>query len=479
MSPRKYMQQKVRALPLGQCYMTTGRETSGWTRVVVTRVRPNGNLVLGAFRLDTWCLGVREARYDVNMHPEDLAERVADEEWVEIPYEDAHALIYGVVDFARAGGVEPIPEFDPAAFILNPPVKKFGYDDDDDLSGPEFGVDGRHIMHADADRQERLYIPVLRRRLGEEFAIEGEEPPTTVTVKSRRAVGRQARDVKREKQLRRKVNYPSEIIVSHQEVKDEVTERKHFEGLSHESLDRLLRLPAEEVASDASAILMYTIGKTQRGVERHTIGRLRDGMVLNSLLLITATAQATSLDCVLELMRQSEEFVDYHLNGGAEVILPCAVAETGYTRIDDIVEYLHEPGVSPYLKAYAIRALGMIAVRHARLNDKVCEIFRDILLNGIKEVGEEEGAAIIGYIIAVAASIGAQRLKPEIRAAYEAGGVAIYRAGTIEEVEEMLAMPRPEPTEDMLFEQFEEWLPDNRKSPKPRIKSKHRKSKGS
>ncbi len=467
MSPKKYMQQKARTLPLGKCYMTAGREKTGWTRVVVSRVRPNGNLVLGAFRLDTWCLGVREARYDVNMHPEDLADRVADAEWQEIPYEEAEALIYGAVDYARAGGVEPIPEFDPAAFILNARKKKYSFDEEeDDADGPEFGIEGRHIMHAEATREERLYIPVLRRRLGDEFAIEGEEPPTAVTVKSRKAIGKQARDVRREKQIRRKVTYPPEIIVAHQEVKDEVTDRKHFDGLSRETLERLLRLPPGELASDASMILMHTIGKTRRGVERRTIGRLRDGIALNSLLLLTASAQADSLDAVLEFMRQSEEFIDYHLNGGAEVILPCAVAETGYTRIDDIVAYIHEPGISPYIKAYAIRALGMIAVRHSKMSDRVRDAFRSILLNGVQGADEEESATIIGFVIAAAADIGARQLQPEIRAAYEAGGVDIYRAGTIEEVEEMLAMPRADRNRDMLFEQFREWLPKSQDDPK-------------
>ncbi|MDE7160185.1 MAG: DUF1186 family protein [Muribaculaceae bacterium] len=459
MSPKKYMQQKVRALPLGKCYITTGRDETGWTRAVVSRVRPNGNLVLGVFRLDTWCLGVREARYDVNMHPEDLADRVADEEWREATYDEIHALVYGVVDFARKGGVEPIPEFYTAAFILNPPAVRSRYDEEEDSDGPEFGVEGRHVMHADATREERLYIPVLRRRLGDEFAVQGEEPPTEVTAKTRKATGRRSRDVKREKMARRKVTYPSEILVTHAEVKDAVTDRHHFEGLTREMMAPLLKLPGRELAADASAILMYAIGKTRRGIERRTIGRLRDGIVLNSLLLITASARAEALDALLELLRQSEEFLDYHLNGGADVLLPCAVAETGSTRIDDIVAYIGEPEISPEIKAYAIRGLGMIAVRHASKREKVCEVFREFLLKGVPTVSDEESASILGYIIAAAADMGASQLRPEIRAAYAAGGVDLYRAGTVEEVEELLSIPRPRQNDDMLFEQLEDWMP--------------------
>ncbi len=40
--------------------------------VIVTRMRPSGNLVMGSFLVDTFCLGVKDAGYHENMTPSDF-----------------------------------------------------------------------------------------------------------------------------------------------------------------------------------------------------------------------------------------------------------------------------------------------------------------------------------------------------------------------------------------------------------------------
>ena len=65
-SPKKFMQTKARTLPIGKCYVNDGWEENGFAIVVVTRIRPSGNLVYGQFLVDTYCLGVKDAFFVEN-----------------------------------------------------------------------------------------------------------------------------------------------------------------------------------------------------------------------------------------------------------------------------------------------------------------------------------------------------------------------------------------------------------------------------
>ena len=107
MSPEKYIKEKARMLPLGKCYTYANWKDADEIMVIVTRIHPKGTVTCADFCIDKLCRGLIGTRYFFNVSPRKLAEIVeyySDKEndrMVEIPYEVAHNLIYGSIEFAE------------------------------------------------------------------------------------------------------------------------------------------------------------------------------------------------------------------------------------------------------------------------------------------------------------------------------------------------------------------------------------------
>ncbi len=165
----KYIRRCARKLPLGKCYIGRGWEERGICDVVVTRTHRNGDILFGAFLVDTFCLGVKDVayrdEYPQDDFDEDILERIfSSTGYDECPYEDAHNLIYSAIEFAEEAGIEPDKTFtEVGQYILE--------EDNDDIPLKEFpmGRDGKYILIEGPTGRERKYRKTLQQRLGDRF----------------------------------------------------------------------------------------------------------------------------------------------------------------------------------------------------------------------------------------------------------------------------------------------------------------------
>lgn len=111
-SPERFMREKARKLPVGKCYITSHWKEAGKSNLIVTRLRPNGNMVAGVFLVDTFCLGVKDAFYFVNLEPDRLESYLTQFRegpgFEEIGYNEAHNTIYGAVAYAQDAGIKAV-----------------------------------------------------------------------------------------------------------------------------------------------------------------------------------------------------------------------------------------------------------------------------------------------------------------------------------------------------------------------------------
>lgn len=145
LSPEKYIRTRARALPIGPCYINTNWRDSGKAMITVTRVHINGNITFGAFLVDLYCLGVKEAFWDFNRHPADFEKYIDGQQngnpygirVMRTDYVLVHNIIYGAVEYAGEIGFYPHRSFEPAKYIL---------EEDDEhvkLINIEFGYKGK------------------------------------------------------------------------------------------------------------------------------------------------------------------------------------------------------------------------------------------------------------------------------------------------------------------------------------------------
>ena len=104
--------------------------------------------------------------YFFNISPENLKEIVEyysdaeNDRMVEIPYEVAHNLIYGSIEFAEEAGIEPVDAWDITQYILE--------EDDDNVPLIEYqwGLNGMHYLLA----EDRLEVSCYLSTMQEHFA---------------------------------------------------------------------------------------------------------------------------------------------------------------------------------------------------------------------------------------------------------------------------------------------------------------------
>ena len=457
LSPYRFMREKARTLPVGKCYIAPPDwQESGMAHVIVTRVRPSGNLVMTSFLVDTFCLGVKDAGYHENMTPSDFEEYLNNYRkgmgLEEISYNEAHNILYGAIAFAEDGGIKPNKEFDPAGYILEEDTE------DIPLIEYDFGKNGKHFLVVNPDRKEMPYYHTLKKNLGDDFEYVmpfGEEyeddsddddeysPLSKIdseTIKKAfEGMSKWQEESDRhpdEKYTYQYPDYPQTLSVKNQFIADELLSPDNYSCLPREVIDRILALPKDEAAQDISNVMLYSIGKTYKGINDDTIESWNNSAIMHSLILLAQLQSDKGLDAVLEIMRQTDEFADYHLGDLTPELLHPALYACGKDNITAIEAYLSQPGLDSYLRSQAPDALAMIIFNQPERRGEIIEVFRRLLINMTSNLPVQKACdgTFAGFVMSNLMDIDAKELIPEIKATFATDCVNKTIAGGCKEV---------------------------------------------
>ena len=119
-SPKKYIETKVRKLPVYKCLITSAWEELNMANVMVMRKHITGNVTVGYYLVDLLCLGVKDTFYHFNVPEEEAIERFGDtfEFMEETDYNLAHNVIYAAYEFAMEFDIPPHKDFKLTRYIL-------------------------------------------------------------------------------------------------------------------------------------------------------------------------------------------------------------------------------------------------------------------------------------------------------------------------------------------------------------------------
>ena len=457
LSPYRFMREKARTQPIGKCYIAPPDwQESGMAHIIVTRVRPSGNLVMAAFLVDTFCLGVKDAGYHENIPTSDFEEYLNNYKkgmgLKEISYDEAHNIIYGAMAFAEESGIKPAKEFDPAGYILEEDT------DDIPLIEYDFGKNGKHFLIVNSDRKEMPYYHILKKNLGDDFEFvlpygEADEEDYEEDEKSLPA-GATLNDVKKalEKMMKMQEetkrlypdeeytyqypDYPQTLSVRNQFIADELLSSDNYSCLPHEVIDRILALPKDEAAQDISNIILYSIDKTYKGINDDTIENWDNSAIMHSLILLAQLQSDKGLDAVLEIMRQNGEFADYHLGDLAPELLHPALYACGRDNLPALEDYLNQSGLDSYLRSQAPDALAMVVFKHPERRDEIIAVFRRLLNEMTINLSVQRACdgTFAGFVMSNLMDIDAKELIPEIKATFATDCVNKTIAGDCKEI---------------------------------------------
>jgi len=168
LSPENYMKTRARLLPLGECYISKSWKESGLANIVITRRHVTGNLTLGFFEVDLYCLGVKDAFWKFNAFPGIIKDILANQkeysepgnEFVPVDYVLAHNIIYGAEEYAGDLGFKPHKGFNLAQYVLEEDDEKI------ELIDIEFGLDGRPAIFLGREEHPSNILAALDKSVG-------------------------------------------------------------------------------------------------------------------------------------------------------------------------------------------------------------------------------------------------------------------------------------------------------------------------
>jgi hypothetical protein len=132
-SPKKYLKEKGRLLPIHQCLVADDYKNNGLTMCLLVRAQPGGKFTFTSLLIDRLCLGVKSCMVNCNLTMNEI-EEITDKMETNAAVEEVspayfHNLIYAAIDFAEELGFKTPDDFYLAEYVLDPALIDDGIDD--------------------------------------------------------------------------------------------------------------------------------------------------------------------------------------------------------------------------------------------------------------------------------------------------------------------------------------------------------------
>lgn len=144
--PKDYILKVKNTLPIHETLLVKDADDSGVGQGLISRKRPNGDLVIGLFLVDKYCLGVKDAHYAIMDHEryayfKEMIEERSNFQFQKVQPNILYSFVHGAIDFAKKAGFKPCEDYGIAGHLLDlrGTYKK-------DLEGLEFGHEGLHYF---------------------------------------------------------------------------------------------------------------------------------------------------------------------------------------------------------------------------------------------------------------------------------------------------------------------------------------------
>ena len=452
LSPEQFIKQKARNLPIEVCYISKDIEEVGEGTVMVVRRHPNDKFTLATYLLDIFCLGVKDTFYRLRLDEfeyEEFFDKYTSMEVKEITYNEAHNWIYGAIAFAEEAGIAPHKDFNVTQYMLE--------EDTEDIPLIEYnyGKDGKHFLVAMSQLELSRYIPILKKNLGDDFDYvlqddedeyddyeevqdEDEEPidleQLMENFKNSPLFKKYGPDTEYTYQH---PEYPMVLNVENKGLVSTLFDPANFSGLSDEDTDRILVMPHDTLRRDLEQIILFHTGETCDGIPEDLWEADNGSPITHALFLLGEIGDEGSLDVVLETLRQSSEYSDFHFGDlMTEIYLP-TLYKLGKDRLDKLMEFAKEKGFDTFNHVKIFPPVAYIAYLHPERRNEVIEWFREILRFATEKLPETQyfDSELAGMMLSDLIDLKAEELLPEIKAMFDTGLVSLACCGDYEKVE--------------------------------------------
>lgn len=215
---------------------------------------------------------------------------------------------------------------------------------------------------------------------------------------------------------------------------------KHGLDIPEEIIESILELPRELVITDLERVLEDAINRyeyfydeaTDRGWDED-----RFNFSVHAILLLTELRSDGSLDRILNLLRQGNEFWEFWYSDLLEDMFSEPVAILAADQLDAITNFVKEPDLDAYCRNIGISALEIIALYNPDRRDEVIEHYDDLIQFHLNQLDNDRviDTALLSFLVWSCVNISADELMPSIRKLYEHKLIHETMVGRLEDVE--------------------------------------------
>ncbi len=426
LSPEKFLKTRARFLKIGKCYCAVNLFEIGVGYVLVSREHTGGKISYACYLIETFYLGLKDSMYAIRVDADDFIDTVEmlseTTELEECSYEEAHNIIYGAIEYAAEQGRKPHSSFMITKYMLEEDT------DDIPLIEYEFGNSFRHnLPPAESDEDDESIIK-----------SDNETNPTC---------DMETENDNKSQQLAENLNLHNKWLV------EELSKPENAYWLEKPLISKILALPKEELRSDLEEIIRYVITITKDGdIPSYFEHGDINGILSSSLILLGEVGNnSSSLDLVLESLRQSEDFYDYHYGDTAHhVIVPTLYKIMTADDFDKLLSFMKEPLPYSFGKSHVAETILQIVFNQPELRQTCIEWFDKVITFATEKLPEEEyfDGALAGIITSDVIDIQASELLPKIEAMYDTGYVNEMWCGSFDDVKKKISKKKKQSHEE-------------------------------
>ncbi|MBO7102159.1 MAG: DUF1186 domain-containing protein, partial [Bacteroidaceae bacterium] len=342
----------------------------------------------------------------------------------------------GAIAFAEEAGIKPDKSFNLTQYMLEEDT------DEVPLIEYEYGRNGKHFLVAKNKLEASRYLPSMKAHLGDNFDVsigefddfddfdeeeDDDEPYTLIETQY----------------TYQHPHYPQVLNVENQWIVPELCDPKNAIAPDDNLIDRILALPHDSLRRDLENLILYYIGLTCDHVPDEDSEDFNGVIGTSVMLLAEVGNEDSSLDVVLEVLRQSPEFYDYHICDSGDDTCVATIYKLGQHKLDKLMAFAKEEGLYSLSKSCVLSAVSQIAYYQPKRRDEVIEWFREIIQFALEKLPNPQffDSDLLGDIINELTEIRAKELLKEIRALFDTGYVETFFTRNYKEVEEDILNP--------------------------------------
>ena len=438
MSPERLIKERMRGLEIGPCYCSDNFEEVGEGIVIVSRKHKGDTISFCAFLVDTYCLGLRRAFWEVRTT--ELAfnnlQMIHMGELRRCEYNLAHNWIYGAIAWAEDAGLAPCKEWNLAQYFLE--------EDTDDIPLIElpFGMEGKHLLVVNNQAELNRYLPILRKNLGDDFDYMFQDDEGDYDEDS---AGEDDNDYDPFIELDKDYSYvhptfPSVLNLHHPELYDATLARDPMWYISIDQAKHLLELPHDELREDLEQLILYTLGRLYNGQTTEK----EDAIIENAAILLGEVGNdTTSLAALLEPLKLSNRLFEDAFGDLLEKTIIPSICKLGSSKLDKLYDFMLEQGFDSMHKCFVSEAVSEMMLQQPDRRAEIVGWYAKLL---IQEMKEDEAASVgivgMGYVVCNLIDIQAEELLAEIEQAFDRDLVDIDVCGSFQSVKQDILHPR-------------------------------------